>query len=108
MIRFTDRELAFIADQAEATYIRGSQNFTLDDITVGSAMILDDFRSEVLPKGWQPDEAQRVAIYRYCGAFLAFWDDLLSDEGTTSDDILYYADIREVVISIQRKQMRLL
>jgi len=108
MIAFTERELAFIADQAEAAYIKGTQRLGLDDITVGSAMILDDFKAEVLPLGWQPDETQRHVIYHYCRAFLVFWEDLLADTGTTSDEILHFADIREIVISIQRKQMKAL
>ena len=105
MGRFTDIERTFIVNQAEMTY-NSLLGVDLDDLIVGSCMILDDCRYGKLSENWEPNEEQRAAIYEYCISFHNFWHDLQLDPQTTSDDILLYGDVREVVIATQRNLMQ--
>jgi hypothetical protein len=107
MTAFSERERSFIEHHSELLYSKGVAEGDLDDVTIGSAMIMDDFKGDNLPEDWQPNEVQRMAVYSYCFGFQEFWGDLIADPDTTPDEILTYADIRDVVFSVQRKLLKL-
>ena len=106
MPAFSDIQRTFILNQAEMTYsaLLGED---LTPLLVGSCMILDDCKYGKLPEEWTPEPEQREAIYEYCLSFHQFWHDLQRDPDTTSEDILLYGDVREVVIATQRNLMHL-
>ena len=102
---FTSRQLTFIQHQAEEVYV--AQLGELNDEVIGAARVLDDVRYNRLPEDWQPDHAQQIWLWDICLAFEAFWRDLLANPNVSSDDIVMFGDVRELVISIRRNLIHL-
>ena len=100
---FTTRQLTFILNQASDIYQANLGQ--LNDQVIGAASILDEVRYDRLPMDWQPDATQQAWLWDFCLTFEAFWQDLLKDPETTSEEVVLFGDVRELVISIRRVLM---